>query len=80
MNAQWYYMTSGWFGKAKRVGPISEQDMLLRIDRGKINPETLVQSKKTRERWVPMSSVGPAMKRWQKSHPAETTPADRSSP
>jgi len=66
MSADWFYMSSGWFHKGKRVGPISEQDLLRRIDTGKIQPETLIQSRKTRERWVPMSTVGPAMARWMK--------------
>ncbi|MEM6364748.1 MAG: DUF4339 domain-containing protein [Planctomycetota bacterium] len=69
MSAKWYYMSRGWFHRARRVGPISEPDLLLRIDQGKITPETLVQSKKTRDRWVPMNRVGPAMKRWKQAHP-----------
>lgn len=69
MNADWFYMSSGWFHKAKRVGPLSDHDLLLRIDQGKIQPETLVQSHKTRQRWVPMSTIGPAMARWRISHP-----------
>lgn len=69
MSADWFYMSSGWFHRAKRVGPISEQDLLRRIDDGKIQPETLVQSHKTRQRWVPMSSVGPAMARWLQANP-----------
>lgn len=74
MKADWFYMSSGWFHKAKRVGPLSDHDLLLRIDQGKIQPETLVQSHKTRQRWVPMSTVGPAMARWRTSHPdAEQT-------
>jgi len=71
MSAQWYYMSSGWFNKTKRIGPITEGDLLLHIDNGKIQPETLVQSSKTRDRWVPMSSIGPAMERWTKSNPEE---------
>ncbi len=69
MSTDWFYMSSGWFHKAKRVGPISEQELLSCIDTGKIQPETLVQSHKTRQRWVPMSTVGPAMARWLKAHP-----------
>lgn len=71
MSAQWYYMSHGWFHTTKRIGPISEPEMLLRIDRGKISPETLVQSTKTRQRWVPMSTIEPAMRRWKASHPNE---------
>lgn len=65
----WYYMASSWWRKSQRVGPISEGDLLQRIDAGKISPETLVQSSKTKNKWVPMNSVGPAMKRWQENHP-----------
>ncbi|TWU03963.1 DUF4339 domain-containing protein [Neorhodopirellula pilleata] len=71
MTADWFYMSEGWFQRGKRVGPITEQDLLLRIDQGKIQPETLLQSHKTRDRWVPMSTVGPAMARWLESHPSE---------
>ncbi|MEM1227130.1 MAG: DUF4339 domain-containing protein [Planctomycetota bacterium] len=74
MSSQWYYMASGWFHRAKRVGPISDRDLLLRIDQGKLDPETLVQSPKTRNRWVPMRSVGPAMKRWRELNPDDETP------
>lgn len=69
MGAEWYYMAHGWIRKARRVGPISEADLLLRIDQGKISPETLLQSVKTRGKWVPMNSIKPAMQRWKKSHP-----------
>ncbi|TWT54238.1 hypothetical protein Pla22_18790 [Rubripirellula amarantea] len=69
MSSGWYYMCTGWLRKGRRVGPISEADLLLRIDQGKIVPETLLQSMKTKGKWVPMSSIGPAMNRWKKSHP-----------
>ena len=62
-------MTTGWLRKGRRVGPISESDLLARIDQGKIAPETLLQSTKTKGKWVPMKSVGPAMSRWMKSNP-----------
>jgi len=75
MGVEWYYMASGWFNKSKRIGPISESDLLLRIDAGKILPQTLLQSSKTRGRWVPMNTVGPAMKRWMKAHPPENESA-----
>lgn len=75
MSTQWFYMASGWLRKARRIGPISEADLLSHIDKGLIEPETLVQSSKTRNKWVPMSKVGPAMERWKRSHPesAENT-------
>jgi hypothetical protein len=71
MSAGWYYMASGWLRKARRVGPISEADLLDRIERGKISPQTLLQSSKTKGKWVPMNTIGPAMKRWQELHPEE---------
>ncbi len=69
-GTSWYYMATSWWRKSKRVGPISESDLLQRIDSGKINPETLIQSPKTKNKWVPMNVVGPAMKRWEKSNQA----------
>ncbi|KAA1261642.1 hypothetical protein LF1_41970 [Rubripirellula obstinata] len=74
MSAGWYYMTTGWLRKGRRVGPISESDLLVRIDQGKIAPETLLQSTKTKGKWVPMKSVGPAMSRWMKANPDDATP------
>ncbi len=69
MSAVWYYMASGWLRKGRRLGPITEQDLLARIDSGKIMPETLLQSAKTKGKWVPMNTIGPAMERWRKLHP-----------
>ncbi|TWU49147.1 hypothetical protein Poly59_37610 [Rubripirellula reticaptiva] len=69
MSAGWYYMASGWLRKGRRLGPITEHDLLLRIDSGKIMPQTLLQSAKTKGKWVPMKSIGPAMERWRKLHP-----------
>lgn len=71
MGAGWYYMASGWLRKGRRVGPITEAELLLRIDQGKISPETLLQSSKTKGKWVPMNSIAPALKRWKKSHPED---------
>lgn len=73
MGAEWYYMARGWIGKARRIGPISEADLLHRIDQGKILPETLLQSAKTRGKWVPMNTIKPAMQRWKQSHPETRT-------
>lgn len=69
MSTQWFYMGSSWLRKARRVGPISESDLLQRIDKGQIVPETLVQSSKTKGKWIPMGKVGPAMKRWRQLNP-----------
>ena len=71
LQSGWYYMASGWLRKSRRVGPISDTDLLAKIEAGKIEPDTLVQSNKTKGKWVPMKSIGPAMKRWRKLHPAE---------
>ena len=70
MAVEWYYMAKSWFGRTRRVGPITEAVFLERIEQGKILPETLVQSSKTKDKWVPMNKVGPAMKRWKELHPA----------
>jgi hypothetical protein len=72
MSTNWFYMASGWLRKARRVGPISEADLLSRIDKGQIEPGTLVQSSKTKNKWIPMNKVGPAMDRWRRSHPEST--------
>ncbi|MDM4016746.1 DUF4339 domain-containing protein [Roseiconus lacunae] len=69
MSAKWFYMASGWLRKARRIGPITEADLLARIDKGEISPETLVQSAKTRNKWIPMNKIKPAMERWRRSHP-----------
>ena len=68
MGAGWYYITSGWLRKTRRVGPISEADLLHLIDEGKIVPETLLLSSKTKGKWVPMKSIDPAIQRWNATH------------
>jgi hypothetical protein len=68
MGAGWYYMASGWLRKNRRVGPITESDLLVRIDQGKISPQTLLQSSKTKGKWVPM-------KRWRKLNPDDAKPS-----
>lgn len=75
MGADWYYMARGWIRKARPIGPISEAELLLRIDRGKITPETLLRSTKTRGKWVPMNTIKPAMQRWKQSHPGASLPS-----
>lgn len=70
MSADWYYLRHGWFHKGKKIGPIDEHDFLIRIDKGEIQPDTLVQSEmKTKGRWIRMGKVQPALLRWQKTHP-----------
>ncbi len=69
MTSGWYYMASGWIRKSRRVGPISDADMLVQIEKGNISPETLVQSSKTKGKWVPMNTIEAAMERWRELHP-----------
>jgi len=72
MTADWYFLKQGWFKRSKKVGPIDEHELLLRIDRGEIQPATLVQSHtKTRGRWIRMDTIREALKRYKKSHPSE---------
>lgn len=71
MSADWYFMKRRWIGGTKKVGPLSENDLLTRIDNEEIHPETLLMSEsKTKAHWVKMSEVGPAIKRWRKNHPS----------
>ncbi len=65
MNADWYYLKRRWFGGSKKVGPLHEHEFLHRIDLGEITPDTLVMSSKTRQHWVKMSEVAPALAHWQ---------------
>jgi len=69
MSADWFYLKRRWFGGTKKVGPLAENDLLLRIDRGEITPTTLLISAKTKNRWVKMEEIGPALKQWKKGHP-----------
>jgi hypothetical protein len=65
MNADWYYLKRRWYGGSKKVGPLHEHELLHRIDIGEITPDTLLMSSKTRQHWVKMSQVAPAMEHWQ---------------
>ncbi len=69
MSADWFYLKRRWFGGSKKVGPLDEHDLLARIDNGDIKPETLLMSAKTRNRWVKMAEVEPALKHYRKGHP-----------
>jgi len=62
MSVDWFYIgRGGFFRRRKSIGPLSENEILARIDSGEITPETLLRSvKKTRDRWVTMKEVGPA--------------------
>ncbi|XZE52505.1 DUF4339 domain-containing protein [Planctomycetaceae bacterium SH139] len=70
MSADWFFLKHGWFRKAKKIGPIDDHELLIRIDRGDIQPDTLVQSQtKTRGRWIRMEKIKPALQRWTATHP-----------
>ena len=70
MSADWYFMKSGFFVKHKKVGPINETDLLVRIEKGEMNPETLLSStSKTKGHWVHMKEIKPAIKHWKTHHP-----------
>jgi hypothetical protein len=69
MSADWYYMKHRWLIGSKKIGPVSEHELLTKIDNGEITPQTLVMSSKTREHWVKMSEISSAYKRWLQRHP-----------
>jgi hypothetical protein len=69
MSADWYYIKYRWVLGSKKVGPISDAELLTKIDSGEITPQTLLMSSKTHEHWVKMSEISTAYKRWLKSHP-----------
>lgn len=70
MSADWYYMKTTFFYRQKRIGPINEVELLTRIDKGDISPETLLASdSKTHGHWMPMREIRPAYKHWKDSHP-----------
>lgn len=70
MSADWYFVKTGFFIKHKRIGPISEQDLLKRIERGEVHPDTMLSStSKTRGHWIPMREIKPAISHWRKHHP-----------
>ena len=70
MSADWYFMKTGFFGSHKTVGPISENEMLERIGKGEVAPETKISStSKTHGHWLSMREIRPAFKHWQQTHP-----------
>lgn len=70
MTADWFFLRHGWFNRTKKIGPINEHDLLIRIDRGEVRPETMVQSDtKTRGRWIRMDQIPIALERYRRSHP-----------
>lgn len=69
VRADWYYIKHRWVLGSKKVGPISDAELLTKIDSGEITPQTLLMSGKTHEHWVKMSEIASAYKRWRQSHP-----------
>lgn len=70
MSADWYFLSKGFFYRHKRVGPICERELLIRIGKGEIDPDTLLSStSKTRGRWIAMREIKPAIKHWKNTHP-----------
>ncbi len=73
MSADWFYMSTGFFGGHKTVGPISEIDLMKKIETGKVTPETMVSStSKTHGHWMKMKEIRAAKKIWDKSHPSSS--------
>ena len=71
MSADWYFLRpGGFFHRRKRVGPITEQELLMRIEKGEVRPDTLLSStSKTRGHWVAMKEIKPAIRHWKQHHP-----------
>lgn len=70
MSADWYFMKKSFFGGSKAVGPICETEMLTRIGKGEVAPNTMVSStSKTHGHWLEMKEIKPAYKHWQATHP-----------
>ena len=58
MGVGWYYMASGWIRKNRRVGPISEADLLSQISKGKISSSYGSKSILQRKRLISWWSLG----------------------
>jgi hypothetical protein len=70
MSADWFFLKTGFFSRHKTVGPISEPDLLSRISKGEITPETMLSStSKTHGQWIPMKKIRAAMDHWDRTHP-----------
>lgn len=70
MSADWYFLKSGFFYKHKKIGPICELELLKRIEKGEVMPDTpLYSDSKTRGHWVAMRDIKPAFKHWKQTHP-----------
>ena len=44
MSADWFYLKTGFFRTHKTVGPLSEPDLLSKISKGEIRPDTMLSS------------------------------------
>lgn len=72
MSADWYFLKKGFFGRRKKVGPVSDVELRHYIEKGIIQPETMVSSEiKTHGHWCRMKEIPAAMTLWDKSHPKE---------
>ena len=70
MSADWYFLKSGLFYRNKKIGPICEMELLKRIEKGEVNPDTqLFSDSKTRGHWVAMRNIKPAFTHWKQTHP-----------
>lgn len=70
MSADWFFMKSGFFYRHKKIGPITETDLLVRIEKGEVKPETLMSStSKTHGQWIAMREIKPAIRHWKQTHP-----------
>lgn len=68
MSADWYFIKKGFFSSS-HIGPINETELLQRIEKGEIQPRTMLCSKtKTKGQWVQMHKVAPAYAKWQAIH------------
>lgn len=73
MSADWYFMKRGFFGSSKTVGPITDSDLLKKIEKGEIVPETMVSSStKTHGHWMHVKDIRAAFQHWKKSHPSSS--------
>lgn len=69
MSADWFFMKKKFFGGMKTIGPIGEVNFMQKIEKGEIDPETMVSSKKTHGDWVRLKEIRVAYQHWKKSHP-----------
>jgi hypothetical protein len=76
MSADWYFIKKGFFHRQKRIGPVCEMELLTRISKGDIAPDTLLSSTtKTHGKWLAMRNVKPAYQHWKETHPGATDAA-----